>query len=143
MVPQVPAWLPASPPLLPQTAHSSTSFTLQPPSSNRTTMPGCEIPPISERSSRASELWKEDRLAAKEIPEAWMSSSLLGSLQISADPSLRGLPSHQAHSLAALWGAGLAPTSLPGSPLLTLRSTISNSQLLSQDTGQPLLSTTA
>lgn len=82
-------------------------------------------------------------MAAKEIPEAWMSSSLLGTAQISADPSPRGLPSHQAHSLAALWGAGLAPTSLPGSPLLTLRSTNINSQLLSQDTSQPLLVTSA
>lgn len=43
-------------------------FTLQPPSSKHTAMPCCEIPPISRRSSRASELRKEDTMAAKEIP---------------------------------------------------------------------------
>ena len=72
-----------------------------------------------------------------------MSSSLLGTAQISADPSPQGLPSHQAHSAAAPLGAGLAHTSLTGSPLLSLSSTNINSQLLSQDTGQPHLGTTA
>ena len=69
-------------------------------------MPGCKIPPISGRSSRASELWKEDRTAAKEIPKAWMSSSLLGSQQISADLS-RPLPSGPAVTPGPLSGCSV------------------------------------
>ena len=82
-------------------------------------------------------------MAAKEIPRGLDELFSAGDSTDLSGPLPPRPAFTQAYCVAAPWGAGLAPTSLTGSPLLTLSSTNINSQLLSQDTRQPHLGTTA